>query len=278
MASVVPRRYRVFAWELPVVLLNWLLIAFIQLGPANNLPETIARQALAGTLFGLTTVAAAWTAFGPLSFRWRLPFSLLWVLAQVPAIAINGSLYGAPRGDFLVVGMMLLSQWLILQLPLWGVAIGFGAHLVHADESGLHPGQRQFGIRQLMIVTAIVSVLFGVGRVLVPYMFGQIEYLQGIGPVLAFLVFAAVILTLPLAVAALLRRNMFAGIAIALAVFGLATACEIPLMRIVGARHAPGVASIIGFNIGTLAVMLVLLAIARLNGYSLVRIQRASTQ
>jgi hypothetical protein len=274
--AVIPRRYRVFAWAMPVVVLNWLLIAFVQLNVATGLIETIVRHALAGTLFGITTVAAAWTAFGPMPFAWRLPLALMWVVAQSPAIAINGSLYGAPRGEFILVGILLLSQWLLLQMPLWGVAIGFGVHLIHAEETGLHPSQTQFGIRQLMIVTAIVAVLFGVGRIIIPYMFGQMEYLRDIGSSLAFLVFWEVVLTLPLVVAALLRRNTLAGVAIALGIFAAATAGEIPLMRIVGAGNGPGLPHIIGFNIGAPSVMLVLLSIIRLNGYSLARIQRAN--
>jgi len=199
---------------MPIIVLNWITVAVVQFNPTSSVLETIARLAMAGTLFGITTLAAAWTAFGPLPFAWRLPLSILWVAARAPAIAINGTLYRAPRGEFVLVGIALLSQWLLLQFPLWGMAIGFGAHLVHVGDSAPQAGKTQFGIRQLMIATAIVSALFAVGRLFVWYLFGQEDYLRASVSGLVFLIFSDVVLTLPLVVAALLRRNTLAGIAI----------------------------------------------------------------
>jgi hypothetical protein len=271
----VPSCYRVYLWAGPIVLLNWLLVAFVQLNSSSSPVDSIIRQSLTGTLFGVTTVAAAWTAFGPARFLWRLPLSLVLVTSQAGAIAINGSLYGAPEGEFFVVGLVLLSQWLLLQFPLWGIAIGFGVHLVHASESDVNPSQRQFGIRQLMIVTAIVGVLFGIGRAILPYLIGTVDFFQEIVPVLTFLIFAEVVLTLPVVVAVLLRRHMMPGIAIALGLFGIGTACEVPLMQIVAAGNGPNSSDVVGFNVGTLGVMLIHLLIVRFNGYSLTRLRPA---
>ncbi len=274
-----PRHYRFIAWIVPLLLLNWLLLAVIPLAPRGNLVISLAIGALGGTVFGQTAVAAAWTVFGPMPLRWRLPFSLAWLAMITLVNAINGWLNRGSPGDCVIVGVLLLCQWLLLQFPLWGIAVGFGVQLRHTDEigSGEHPIQRQFGIRQLMLLTAVVGVLFGVGRIAVPYLFREFVFLPVVAPVIAFLIVAEVVMTLPLVVAALLRRHTVIGVLLALTLIGAITACELPLLKMVVSGSSSSVQEIIALNIGTATATLALLTIVRLNGYSLSRSLPAAT-
>jgi hypothetical protein len=68
----------------------------------------------------------------------------------------------------LILGTTLLGEWMVLQIPLWALAIGYGIRLRHRDdvEQRDSNSSRQFGIRQLMILTASVAIVLGVGRAL----------------------------------------------------------------------------------------------------------------
>jgi hypothetical protein len=267
----VPRRYRFIAWIAPLLLLNWVLLAVVPPAPGGSSLRSLAIQVLGGTVFGQTAVAAAWAAFGPMPFNWRLPFSLGWLAMLTLANAINGWLNRGSPGDCVIVGVLLLCQWLLLQFPLWGIAIGFGVQLRHADdiESGKYPSHRQFGIRQLMLVTAVVGVLFGVGRVALPYMFEEVPLLPIVASILAFLVVEEAVMTLPLVVAVLLRRHAVVGVLLALTLIGVITACEVPLIKLLITAGSAQVQEIIAINVGTAIATLALLIIVRLNGYSL---------
>jgi hypothetical protein len=268
----VPRRYRLFAWIAPVLVLNWLLLAVIPLVPPGNLVQTLVVQTLWGTVFGQTAVAAAWATFGPMPFRWRFPLSLAWLAMLTLADAFNGWLNRGTPGEYIIVGVLLLCLWLLLQLLFWGIAFGFGVQLQHADEeeSGNYPTKRQFGIRQVMILTAIVGILLGIGRIAVPYLLQEVWMVSVIAPVVAFLVVAEATMTLPLVVAALLRRHTVVGVVMALALIGAITACEPSLLDMVSIAGSSQMHEIVALNVSTAASTLALLTIVRLNGYSLV--------
>ncbi len=94
---MVPRRYRVFVWATPLIVLGWLLIAFLDPDPPGQLGEYIGLGLFFGTMFGQTTMASAWAAFGPAPLVWRLPLSFLWVVMLAVGIGINVSINGGPR-------------------------------------------------------------------------------------------------------------------------------------------------------------------------------------
>ncbi len=269
---MVPRRYRVFLWAGPVVALGWLLIAVLDPDPPRRIGEYLGLGFFFGTMFGQATLAAAWTAFGPAPLVWRLPLSLVWVAMLIVAIGVNVGLNGGPGDAPIIVGSCLLGQWLLVQLPLWGLALGYGLRLRHRDDAGLgaDPRERQFGIRQLMIITAFVGVVFGIGRLVVTNL-GDRFVLDGDAAVFAFLVVAAIVITLPVLLASLLPRLAWPATLIALAFLGLATAWELPMFRGTGAgrRGGPDVMHFVWINAFTTAWLLVVIMVVRLNGYRL---------
>jgi hypothetical protein len=265
---VVPRRYRVFLWLGPVLAVSWLTISLLNPDPGRGFIETLGIGYFFGTMFAHTTLAAAWNAFGPGPLVWRLPLSLVWVFMLAFGIAINVGLNGGPGDAVLVVGGCFFLQWVLLQFPFWGLALGYGLRLRHIDDEGGDPREHQFRIRQLLIVTTIVAVVFGIGRAVIAAAGERINF-RGEAPIFVFLAVAAIVLTLPLLLAALMRSYWAPAVVVALFLIGLATAWEVPLLRMVHSGGGPKVEDFISINAFTAGVMLLMLTIVRLNGYSL---------
>lgn len=265
-------RYRVFIWAGSLVALGLFSIAVIDPDPPGRLGEQIGLGFFFGTMFSHATLASAWTAFGPGPLVWRLPLSLVWVLLMPVAIGINVGLNGGPDEAAVVVGGCLLGQWFLVQLPLWGLAMGYGVRLQHRDEVGLgtDPRERQFGIRQLMIITAIVGVVFGIGRIVVVNL-GHRLNVDGEVAIFGFLAIAAIVITLPVLLASLLPRLALPATLLVLVLVCFATAWELPMLRSTGAgrRGGPDAMHFVWINSLTTAWLLALVAVVRLNGYRL---------
>lgn len=268
---MIPRRSRLALWGLLLIALGCLLIIFVR--PGRPVTEYVAIGVLFGTLFGQTTLAAAWTAWGPWALVYRAPLSLVWVGLLTLSLAVQASLnYGPPAEAILFFGGCLLGQWLALQGPLWGLAILCGLRLRRPEDEQHPPDprERQFGIRQLMIFTAIVGVLLGLGRIVV----GQL------GPrimpdnsrdmaVIVFLAAAAVAVTLPLLLAALLPRLAVPAVLLVLILIGLATAWELPLLDVFDRHSGPETMHFVWINAITSGWILIFAIAVRLNGYRL---------
>jgi hypothetical protein len=171
-----------------------------------------------------------------------------------------------------VVGGCLLGQWFLVQIPLWGLAMGYGLRLRHRDDTsrGTDPRERQFGIRQLMIITSIVGVVFGIGRLVVTNL-GDRFIVDGEVAIFAFLAIAAIVITLPVLLASLLPRLALPATLLALVLVGFATAWELPMFDSTGAgrRGGPGAMGFVWINGGTTLWLLALVVVVRLNGYRL---------
>ena len=267
-----PRRYRVFLWALPALFVSWLTLTFVDPDPGGQVTETIGLGYFFGSLFAHTTLAAAWAAFGPGSLLFRIPLSLGWIGALAVGIAINIALNGGPNGAALVLGMCFLGQWLLLQIPFWGLILGFRLRLQHADDVQLADDRRryQFGIRQLVLVTTITGVMLGIVRLVLILIPQDFPGFGGDIPIFVFLSVAAVLVTFPLILAALLRRLAVRGVLIALGLIAIATILESFAHQGLGGR-GPGLIDFIAINGFNSAFILIVTAIVRFNGYSLSR-------
>lgn len=162
------------ASPLPLALTNlflvlagcFLLLVITPSGPATN---HVAIGLLLGTLFGQINVAAAWGALGPGPLKWRWPLSLAWLGLLLAAFAVNISLHSGPNFSFPELVACFFGQWLLVQMLLWLMALLYALRIRHRQELGLASDRsdRQFGLRQLMLFTAVIGVLLGVGRALV---------------------------------------------------------------------------------------------------------------
>ena len=240
---MVSSRNRVFLWVGVAFALNWLVIvALDQPNSSNKVLEGICIAIMLGSLFGNTTVAAAWAALGPGRLIWRVPLSLFWVALLASGIGINTVIRGGPSTSAFMFGAILSIQWGLLQVPLWGLVISQGMHLRHAEatKQGMDLRERQFGLRQLIIITAVIGVLLGIGRIAAPYFVESVGIAGRDQVILVFLGIAEVILTLPLLLAALLKRRSVLAVPLALLLIGLATVWEHQLLLLVS---GPGAAA-----------------------------------
>lgn len=267
-AAVSDRRNLIWFCATPLIAVGLLLLVLLNgSGPGSHIPGY-----LWGTLFGHATLAAAWTAFGPLPLLWRLPLALLWLVALPVTVFCNLRLHSGSGESVFAVGVAacLAGQFAFLQLPFWGLVLTYGLRLWYCKTISLRsdPRETQFGIRQLMIFTTIVAVVLGAGRLAVTYLpsfAGQ----DNATPAFIFLAVAAVVITLPLILAALLPRFAIPAVGVVLVMIGLLTAFELPLLN---RFHSAGIRENLLFvfiNGFTSAWILAVVLIVRISGFRL---------
>lgn len=264
-------RYLVLALLLPMLGLSWLLLAALEPDGPNQL-EHILIGFLLGTMFGQTTLAAAWTALGPGPLLWRLPLSLGWVATLAIAFMVNLALnnHGGDSEVVLLMAACMGGQWLLVQLPLWGLAVFYGVRLRHRSDPERTARDHQFGIRQLMILTAIVAVVLGACRWLVAATFNQFEGAAHEAPVFIFLAVAGIAMTLPLMMAALLPRYAWLATLLALVLIVIGTWYELPLVTMVyGRGGGPNIWHLTFINAFQAAWVLAIVGSLRLCGYGI---------
>src|SRR5690606_11091290 len=140
----------------------------------------------------------------------------------------------AESGLELVLAACLLGQWVLVQLPLWGLVLLYGLHLRHrTDHAGDKPNAgRQFGIGQLLIATTAVAGVLALGRIL--FSGRAMEIPGGEFTLFAFLGCAAVAMSLPLLLAALLPRFAFVAVIGTALLIGVGTYFEFAILQRLG--------------------------------------------
>jgi hypothetical protein len=260
---------------LPLICIQWLAFALIDPEAGGAAFRCANHSFMFGTLFGQTTLAASWTALGPGPLRWRLPLSLLWIASLPAAIAINNGVHQpiAVAGDLLVIGVFIFGQWTIAQAPLWALAIWLGLRLHRADDSADGPDhrERQFGIRHLLLIMAVVGVLIGVERIMVGDLSGLSMLCLCAMSFNSFLALAAVVLPLPLLLAGLLRRWAIPAVLAALMLIGFATAGVLAIeTAVLGSTLWPDLRDFVAINAFTAVTILAAAVVLRLNGYRII--------
>jgi hypothetical protein len=238
----------------------------------------VALGYLFGTLFGQTTLAAAWTALGPFPWYVRLVLAPIWLGILCICLMFNIGLHGGPDvAGLLLIAGCLFGQWILVQIPLWGVALGYGLHLQPRTDfvgseslMGRVPRQLQFGIRQLLVLTTIVAVVLALLRALVLMIVARLDDRSlGEGAIFIFLAVAAVVMTLPLVMAVLLPRLSLLATLVVLGLIGLATYWELPLLSLLPKTAGPDTWHFIFINAITSAWILAIIGAMRLGGYGL---------
>jgi hypothetical protein len=265
---MVSGRNALFLWTSLCLAVGWPVLVLLDPMSGPRLAEYVFFGFLLGALLGQTTLAAAWSALGPGPLLVRFALSLVWVAVLVIVVAFNIGLHGGPSEVPFILGVCLFGQWLLVQLLLWPLVVFYGLRLRPQEEFSGAPDRRdlQFGIRQLMIITAIVAVVLGVGRMVV-INFGNRFSLGGEAADFVFLAVAAVVLSLPMLLAALLPRRARPAVVVTILVMAVATFLELPLLRAWQAHPGPEVWHFLWINLFTAAWVLAVAGIARLTGY-----------
>ena len=264
---------RLYVWALLMIGLGCALVAGLDLQSFRGKPvlEFFVVGYAIGTLFGQTTVAAFWCAFGSSPLHRRVIVSLAWLTLLLVVIAI-GFRFSGVRRELPMVGIALAAQWILIQIPLWVVRY-YGRLRLQLGEP-TDSGMPQFGLSQLMAFTFGIAMLLGALRWIVTS-----QALSFVGSTLLvwlFLAGAAVLMSLPLGMAACLPRfASWLGVPLILALIALATAWEHPLLLKVAPGRGPEVMHFVWINTFTSAWVLAFAVAARLNGYRLSRSQSA---
>ena len=253
------------------------MLAFLDPDPRGRVFEYIGLGYLLGTVFGQTTLAGAWAGFGPWPWLWRLALAPLWLFALWIGLIFNIAVHGGPGDGWfpLLMAGCMVGQWILVLLPFAGFSLTYSMRLTHrSDAPDLdyvgNPRQLQFGIRQLMILTAIVAVVLGGLRWLVLTLVANLgERGMGDAPIFIFLAVAAVTMTVPLVVALLLPRWWIAATAAVLALIALVTYWEYPLMSMLPRAAGPDTWHFVFINAFTTGWIVVVLGAMRLLGYDL---------
>lgn len=255
-------RYRVYVWVVTLIAVNWISLVFV---PPNPI---IALGYLLGSFSACVTLAAGWSALGPMRLAWRFPLSIAWLLSLLIAVAFNDTLNETSSNGVFAVGVLLLVQWLLLQLPFLAMKVGLGLHLAFRDEvTESNTTSIRFGLRHLLMIMAIVGILLGIGRLMVT----NIDLPTG-DVVFEFTILgiAGVIRLFPLFVAVLLQRRVLAGTTLALIFNAAVTFAEFHVFQqISGTSRGTEVDIFIAINTSSAIVVLVIAGVVRLNGYSL---------
>jgi hypothetical protein len=216
-----------------------------------------------GTVLGQACFAGGWMAIGPGSAVWRFALTVAWLflLALVPTAFV----------DFLLLlpvfgGLILLSA--LVQLPLWSLRLYYGVELCHETVPSELPECRiaQFGIGQLIEVTAFIAVLLGIGRALMLYLAWRRQEMMSF---MVVLMLASVAVSIPVMMAALLRHRVYLAVATVLIAISLVTLAAVPFLGGVTLVSPAGV--LFGTNGATAAWVLAFVASMRLCGYRLAK-------
>jgi hypothetical protein len=200
-----------------------------------NSPSALGTGIAMGTLFGHVTLAGSWCALGPVPLIWRLPLSLLWIASLVSAFALNWLFSNVSLDLFFLVAITIgvLGQWFLVQAVLWALIFGADLRLRRLDmaEPYRRQRERQFGIKHLMTLVAIIAVVLGIGRMALrnlPYAFD----IDSEMPFIALLCGLAIVLTLPLLLAALLPRFGLLAVVATAMLIAPATEREISVLKL----------------------------------------------
>lgn len=229
-SAALTSQHRLYLWGAPLVSLGCLLLIVDDPDWGGRSWRRFLAAYLVGTLVGQATLASAWLAIGPAALIWRIPISLLWITLLFAAAMANGVANDEPG----MILLMLSVQWLLTQITLLALIWLLRIEIRHRSNI-LAPTVRQktqFGMRQLLIFTAIAGIMFGGARIIAPLMDYHFILIDRQLPV--FLLVAAVIVLVPLLLATLLQRNSLAASLSALLFVAGITVLEVPLLKAVG--------------------------------------------
>jgi len=128
---------------------------------------------LAGAFVGLNGAPVIWAALGNerLGLRLTVTFAIVSVFLFNLLLGFRMSDGGQPSiSDFRRVFGVLPLVFLVAQSPLWIMRAAFGWRIIRTEMEPfeLSGRNRQFGIRELLIVTAVVAIALAVARWALP--------------------------------------------------------------------------------------------------------------
>jgi len=192
-----------------------------------------------GTFFGLIALAAGWTVFSFARPKARIFHSLVLVAMSVLAMCLGGLLGNVARGELLafagVIGLVAIAQWLMIAGLLWPLLATRNVRLCNVQDltSVERAKSQQYGIREMLIATAVAAVLLGAIRWFLSQPWPSSLDSSASRTLLVFGYLAAcnTFVMLPLLVSPLLRRFAMVSTLLALAFVAVVSVCELTALR-----------------------------------------------
>ena len=233
-----------------------------------------------GCGFAQASLAAAWMALGPLPFQVRAPCSAVWALLAAVLLVLNIAINTRGADEGILLGASFVGVWLFVQIPLW---IGRGIYCfcleswIESSPCGI-VGEHQFGIRQLLIVTAAAAAAMGFGRLMI-LGFGADEQRISLGGhqvemmlVVGLFILCNTLVAFTVITGPLLPRHWLFAVALGCCVGAVITLVEWSVFfRLVGGQQALTI--IVGMNAIQFGWLLLNLVALRLAGYRLIAVR-----
>jgi hypothetical protein len=271
-----------YLWTIAVlVVIGWAAVALVGPNPGGGLLwEALAAGTLFGTMFGQAALGAIWCALGPLPLTQRLPLAVLWLATVSMAFGLNLAREAVLNGliMFAMFGGILLLQWVLVQIPLWLLTARLKLRIIHESEAlaEIYQAGQQFGIRHVLILTTLVAMVLGLGRLVL----GRHNQEGGPGPPPAGVVIALTALPIFNAIYALtvtgasvLEKGRNLGVVLAIIAVGLLSLLEVTVLDLATTKSSNWHEHLmfVSFNLVQAMWIAVVLWLLRAGGYRLVR-------
>ena len=158
-------RRKTFGALLALLMLAWLQVAL----PIESLFGYHAGWGvMLATLYGHATLAALWAILDTGRLVWRLTIGPLWLVALMVATLFKVGTKSLP--EFMLLWESVFGQWLLMLVSLWLLVRikQIGIQDGEMSQRSYRPTQLQFGIKQLLVLTAVIALLLAAGRAVAP--------------------------------------------------------------------------------------------------------------
>jgi len=243
---------RLYLTLLPLLLIGSTAIGF----PINGFGTQFRAGLVLGTLFaqiGQSALIAAW-GIGAWKLRGCVALVILGLtLAGIACDSVSRGIGAYPELLGILIGGLL--NWSLMFGALVIIRKKYGLRLQHCIQPARQfpPTDRQFGLRQLFYVMAVVGVILGVGRTIVTP--ERLQYAANLGfytlIIIYIMVSIVLMLTLLCLTLAMLQQRPLALVAVPLALFvvGLATAFELLLLNYMFPGEGPDKSIFVWINL-----------------------------
>lgn len=261
--------------------------ALIIFGPINAVAPTVAEHfrtdlveaPLTGFVLGQSGALAVFAVLGTTPLFKRVAICLALLLLLYTAVVVGFYLVsptkplGLTESHMFRAGFAVPAVFLAIQFPIWIARLWREWRIVYASEENIRSG-RQFGVREMLIVTAMIAVSLAMARLSVEASshdeWPSILIACAVAAVLSSLT------TIPSVIAVFGRQGIRSGMfwmtlyAVALGISVVA----LPAIVIGSSIYAKRVAPFVLFAAGVIAPIFASLAAARACGYELQRPKR----
>lgn len=243
----------------------------------SSLAGQLGGGLLMGNLFGTITLVGIWVTFGTATLGGRVGRLVGCCLAIAAAATISAMIGGVPVSRLppisMLFGVVAIVQCLLVTSLLWILGNASRARLRHLDDlpRSVRATDQQFGIREVLVVTAIIAVLLGAIRLILQLAPGAASPLTQGAIIWGYLVLCNVFIVLPVIVSPLLRRFALTCTLIALVFVGVVTGLEVTALHRIEKGPDTGWIVFSLANYVQSAWVLLALGVLRYGGYRLVK-------